>query len=98
MFSKLGGGALGAPAGMLGASRDPLRGGTLALLTEVTVVVTTRVPTMGWKALLFGGPAAKLLAETPTCPEGNALRVALLGGNPAMLGTCSPWATLAAII
>ena len=77
MFSKLGGGALGAPAGMLGAGRDPLR-----LLT----VVTTRVPTMGWKALLFGGPAAKHLAETPTCPEGNALRVALLGGNPAMLG------------
>ena len=54
MFSKLGGGALGAPAGMLGAGRDPLRGGTLALLTGVTVVVTTRVPTMGWKALLFG--------------------------------------------
>ena len=86
MFSKLSGGALGPPAGMLGAGRDPLRGRTLALLTGVTVVVTTRVPTMGWKALLFGGPAAKLLAETPTCPEGNALRVALLGENPAMLG------------
>ena len=85
MFSKLGGGALGAPAGMLGAGRDPLRGGTFGLLTGVTVVVTTRVPTMGWKALLFG---------VPTCPEGNALRMALLGGNrmallgenPAVLG------------
>ena len=66
MFSKLGGGALGAPAGVWGASRYPLRGGTIALLTGVTVVVTTRVPTMGWEASLFGGPAAKLLAETPT--------------------------------
>ena len=86
MFSKLGGGALGAPAGMLGAGRDPIRGRALVLLTGVTVVVTTGVPTMGWKALLLGGPAAKFLDETPTCPEGNALRVALLGGNPAMLG------------
>ena len=84
---------------MLGASKDPLRGGLIALLAEVIVVVTTRGPTTGWEAPPEGGrPAAELEAETPPCPEGITLMVELLGGNPTMLGTCNPWATLAAII
>ena len=69
---------------MLGASKDPLRGGTIALLAGVVVAVTTRDPTAGCEAPPEGGGPA---AEAPPCPEGTTLRVALLGGNPAMLGT-----------
>ena len=97
IFCKLGGGALGAP--VFGASNVPLKGGIAALFTGVTVVVTTRGPSAGWEApLLDGRLAAEPAAKPPTWAEGSALRVALLGGNPATLGACNPWAMLAAII
>ena len=78
MLSRLGGGALGAPARTLGAIKGPLRGGATELLTGVTVVVTTRDATAGWEAPPGGGspagweappdggkPAADAEAEAP---------------------------------